>query len=70
MITDSKDLEKFLKICRKQGVTEITFQGISVKFGDLPSKNTSQHDDGEIETDEPTADELIYYAVQNAVAGQ
>jgi hypothetical protein len=61
MINDLKDFEKFLKICRKQGVTEVTFQGTSVKLGDLPSKGSSGSD--EIETDGPTDDELIFAAV-------
>lgn len=38
MIQDLKDFDKLLKICRKQGVTEVSFQGISLKFGDLPHK--------------------------------
>lgn len=31
-----KELEKILKLCRKQGITELTMQGMAFKFGDLP----------------------------------
>lgn len=63
MLTDLKELEKFLKICRKQGVTDITFDGVSVKLGDLPVKANVQEDSEEIPTDELTPDELMFYAV-------
>lgn len=68
MITDLKEFEKFLKICRKQGVTEVTFDGATVKFGDLPQKTTAQADSSdEIPTDEPTPEELMFYAVEGHV---
>lgn len=41
MINDFKDLEKFLKVCRKQGVTEATCGSFSFKLGDLPIETTS-----------------------------
>ncbi len=62
MFNDLKDFEKFLKICRKQGVTEVSFQGTSVKLGDLPSKN-HMDDSDEIPTDMPSDEELIFHAV-------
>lgn len=66
MITDLKDFEKFLKICRKQGVTDVSYQGVTVKFGDLPTKEASMTDaDDEIPTDALTAEQLMYYAVQS-----
>jgi hypothetical protein len=37
-IKDFKDLEKLLKICRRQGVTEFTLSGFSCKLGDLPTE--------------------------------
>lgn len=67
MIKDLKELEKFFKICRKQGVAEITVEGIAVKFGDLPPKVSQTSDDEEIESDGLTPDELIYYAVEGQV---
>lgn len=36
MITDLKDLQKLLKLCRAQGITEIKLQGVEIKFGDMP----------------------------------
>ena len=33
-----KELEKLLKLCRKQGVTEITLDGVAFKLGDLPQE--------------------------------
>lgn len=63
MINDLKEFEKFLKICRKQGVTDVTFQGVVVKLGELPNKSTTDETD-EIPTDELTTEQLMYYAVQ------
>lgn len=64
MINDLKDFEKFLKICRKLGVTEVSFAGTSVKLGDLPSRQTDDSDD--IPTDELSPEELMFYAVNKA----
>lgn len=36
MIESLKDLEKLLKLCRKQGVTEINLGTVSFKLGDSP----------------------------------
>lgn len=42
MIVDSlKDLEKLLKLCRKQGVQEIDIHGVKIKLGDLPIESTA-----------------------------
>jgi hypothetical protein len=62
---DLKDFERLLKICRKQGVTEVTMDALHVKFGDLPLKNSQSEDSEEIPTEELSPDELIYYAVGN-----
>jgi hypothetical protein len=66
MLKDLKELEKFLKICRKQGIDEISFEGLSVKFGSLPLKAANQIEEDEILTDELSPDELIFYAANNA----
>lgn len=42
MITDLKELKKFLQICRSQGVTEIKFDNIDLKFGDLPKEEIQE----------------------------
>lgn len=66
MLEDLKDLERFFKICRKKGVSEITWQGISVKFGDLPNKAVSDAEESdEILTEGLTPEQLMFYAVPN-----
>lgn len=65
MLNDLKDLEKFLKICRKQGVSEISHDGVSVKFGDLPSKTSTEAESDEVSPDELTPEQLMFYAVNN-----
>ncbi len=68
MLEDLKELDKFLKLCRKRGVTDITFAGASVKFGELPNevKEGQSEDSDEIPTDEPSLEELIFHAVDHA----
>lgn len=39
MIDSIKDLEKLLKLCRKQGVTKITLATVSFELGALPEVN-------------------------------
>ncbi len=64
-----KEFEKFLKICRKQGVQEVSFEGTSVKFGDFPiQKGEASNDNDEIPTEELTPEQLMFYAVENAGA--
>lgn len=69
MLEDLKDLERFLKICRKSGVDEISFEGgIKVRFGELPLKSTPQAESDEATLENP--DDLIYYAVNNPGVSQ
>lgn len=63
MIKSLEELATFLKICRKQGVTDIKFEGVSVVFGELPSKNRKTDDDGEVQTDELSPEQLAFYSV-------
>lgn len=63
MLSDLKEFEKFLKICRKQGVTEVTYAGTSVKLGDMPLKSNQADESDEIPTDELTQEQLMFYAV-------
>lgn len=58
MIENQKDLASLLKLCRKQGVTEIAFGGVSVKFGDLPPRNSRQADDGDEASEDPNVDPM------------
>lgn len=63
MIKSLDELTEFLKICRKQGVTEIKFEGVSVSFGELPKKSRAGAvDDTEPVTDELTPEQLMFYS--------
>lgn len=64
MIKDLHELTNFLKVCRKHGVNEIKFEGVSVSFGDLPKKGKDGEDskDSEIPTDELTPEQLMFYS--------
>lgn len=66
MINDLKDLEKFLKLCRKQGVIDICCHGVTVKLGELPNKNDQSDESSEIQTDELTPEQMMFYAVGGA----
>lgn len=56
MISDLKELEKLLKICRKQGVTDIEVAGVKIKLGDIPEKPRHINDPAiDTETDDPYA---------------
>ncbi len=68
MLSDLKEFEKFLKICRKQGVTEVTFANASVKLGELPSKHEEEAE--EAPQVEMTPDEMIFYAVNGGQPNQ
>ncbi len=47
MINDFKDLEKFLKILRKQGITKATMGDLTVELGELPQEHVSYQDSPE-----------------------
>jgi hypothetical protein len=67
MINDLKDFEKFLKICRKQGVSDVTLNGVTVKLGNVPLKMADSESE-EIPTDELTPDEMMFYHIRDASA--
>lgn len=65
MIKDLDELAKFLKLCRKQGVTEIRFAGCHVGFGDLPVRKSGQEVETDTEIDSPdelTPEQLMYFS--------
>lgn len=71
MIKDLKELEKLLKICRKQGVSDIKWGDIELKLGDLPSNDSVTIDVNEgAYTDFPsgmlTAEQLAFYSAGGA----
>lgn len=68
MIENQKDLEKLLKLCRKQGVTEIVLPNVSFKLGELPTKHQVDSTEEQDDTfdgfpDTPlTPEELTFFA--------
>ncbi len=63
MIKDLKELQALLKLCRKQGVTEITLEGTCIKFGSLPvRKSTDDDDHDDMETDSLTPEQLMFFS--------
>ena len=64
MIKDLKELQGLLKLCRKQGVTEITLEGASIKFGALPVRKASDDDsdEDEVTTDGLTPEQLMFFS--------
>ncbi len=60
---DLKELEKLFKLCRKQGVTDLVFKDVTVKFGDLPNEKKDASDDSSdlIPTDGLSDEELAFY---------
>jgi hypothetical protein len=66
VIKDQKELGALLKLCRKQGVTEITLEGISIKFGDMPPRKAedsadAEEQDGSALIDGLTPDQMAFY---------
>ncbi len=70
MIKDLKELQALLKLCRKQGVTEITLSGVEIKFGEMPKKSADDAADGEIETEELTPEQLMFFSAPAAEGSQ
>lgn len=69
MIDNLKDLEKLLKLCRKQGVLEINVHGVSFKLGDLPIEARAASEAGEVidpyanfPQGELTPEQLMFYS--------
>jgi len=66
---DLKELDRFLKICRKNGVLDIDFNGIKAKLDENHAKTNkkrkkhAENDPNNIETDELTPEQLMFYAV-------
>lgn len=57
-----KEFEKFLKICRKYGVLDAEFDKIKVKLTEN-HENRIISESTEIETEELTPEQLMFYAV-------
>lgn len=62
-----KELEKLLKLCRKQGITELEMQGMHFKFGDLP-KGPGEEEESTPLT--PSDEELAMWSVHDPMEGR
>jgi hypothetical protein len=71
VIENLKDLERLLKLLRKQGVLEINLGSVSLKMGELPPARHENTTDQEIEIEDPlanfpdgqlTPEELTFFA--------
>lgn len=72
MINELKDLEKLLKLCRRQGVSDMEIEGIKFKLGDVPqqvSRGTEAETEGDAENPYSgfperilTNEELMFYS--------
>ncbi len=68
MVQNLKDLEKLLKLLRKQGVQDFKMGEIALKLGDLPQEMAAQDEDtGEAF---PSDEQLLDWALGPQVANQ
>lgn len=64
MIKDLKELQALLKLCRKQGVTDINLGDISIKFGAalLRKSADDEPDDDDIPTESLSPEQLMFFS--------
>lgn len=71
MITSIKDLERLLKLLRKQGVSDFKHGDLELKLGDLPLEPGTAQVHNEIPSDNPfanfpdgllTPEQLMFYS--------
>ena len=67
VIMDHKELEKFFKICRKYRIKEIDFEGISVKFDDMPPPNEVEESSSDIPNNSLTEEDLAFYHLRDTI---
>lgn len=66
---DLRGFQGFLKVCRKQGVSEISLGGVVIKFGDLPArkaKDSEDDDKDDVATDGLTEEQLMFFSAPSA----
>ena len=63
MIKDLKELQALLKLCRKQGIDEISLGGTVIKFGVLPVKKSGDAEADDSEPDIPD-EQLIFFSTR------
>lgn len=60
-----KELEKLLKMCRKQGVNKLTLAELVVEFGELPTSNEEKLVDAEgVLPVVPSDEDMAYWSSQ------
>jgi len=57
-----KELEAMLKVCRKQGVTSISVDGIQLQLGDLPAEKLSAEPLKEQVEDAYSAEDIAFWS--------
>lgn len=57
-----KELEKILKLCRKQGIIELSMGDMSFKFGDLPRGEQAEGDEAIPQT--PNDEDMLFWSAQ------
>lgn len=64
MIDPRKELGPLLKLCRKFGVTELTLEGVSIKFGAMPTRKATddESDEDDVPTDALSAEQLMFFS--------
>lgn len=55
MINNLDDLKDLIKLCRKNGITEVEFGPVKLKLGELPVKQSAQ-DFPDVELENPFKD--------------
>lgn len=71
MIQTVKELERLLKLLRKQGVSEFRHGDLALKLGDIPQDTAEFHTESDIQPEDPyagfpggmlTPEQLAFYA--------
>lgn len=66
MIKDLDELQKLLKLCRKQGVQDIKLGDCHITFGELPRKQAASTESDDPETEELTPEQMMFFSVGGA----
>ena len=66
MISTLKDLERLLKLLRKQGVTDFKMGEIDLKLGDLPRESSEPVEDESHPEDQLSDEQLMAWAMGQA----
>lgn len=62
MISNLKDLQHVLKLCRKYGVIDMDLGSIKLKLGEDPKRQDDVGGDEDVQTDELTNDQLAFFS--------